>query len=168
MSYYKDGVISIPNISGNIVITATAVASAKPNLFEKTPSVQAPVAAAVASDQVYIGGRVTSAYQVQLWSDGTGQLVTRPIPFVVGDTFSVSTDRANNVNNYVGCAYFYDANGNGIKRATTHESIGIYWFWDNQYKTGRLETGSITDIENAAFVRFTLAYTDINNIKITK
>lgn len=169
MSYYKNGIITIPNVSGNIVITATAVASGKPNLFEKSPSKQSTSTEEVPGDMVYLGARINSSRNV-VFHDYT-QLVTRPIAVSYGDILSIETDLANGPHiNYKGTASFYDINGTYIASISTKYYDGTRWNWDSAYKKGTLKVESPpeADISGAAYVRFTLAYTNIDNIVITK
>lgn len=166
---YSRGKITIPNVSGNIVITATAVASEKPNLFEKSPSKQSTSTAEVPGDMVYLGARLNSSHNVVYYSDT--QLVTRPIAVSYGDVLSIETDLANGPSlSNSGYAALYDANGNFLYEFRTTEFTGLVWNWDSEYKKGtyKVENTPGRDVSNAAFARFALAYTDIDKIVITK
>lgn len=167
---YKKGVIAIPNVSGNIAITVTTALKPIVNLFQKTPSKQSTSTAEVPGDTVYLGARLNSSHNAVYQADD--QLVTRPIPATKGDVFHITTDKANNSNNYKGTAWYYDANGNYINECTRQYYEDTLWSWDSGYLNGTLRVEDYPsyslDVTDVAYVRFCLAYTDIDNIVISK
>lgn len=124
------------------------------NLFDKNNS------------DVTIGGRINSSGAAVSWGDG--QLVTGFIPAAVGDTFTMKSNSGNGANNYVGTMACYKADKTFIGSLTNATTV---WNWNSDKTEG---TASIPDTYNSkdysvtAYVRFCVAYTDIDNIEITK
>lgn len=129
------------------------------NLFDKTDT------------DMLDRGRINSSHVAVEFADN--QLVTGYIEAKVGDTFTITSDKANNANNYTGSINAYDSEktwlGNQEYPCTT-------WAWSDDYLTGtitipetyRYSESNIVDFTDTAYIRFTVAYTDIDSIVITK
>lgn len=149
---YTEGMTTLTN---TVTIVGTAVPVA--NLFDKNDS-----------DMLDTGrfnsSKIAVAYQA-------GQLVTGYIAGKVGDTFTIKSDKVQNINGYTGTIMAYDANKtalNGIPYGATSEGG---WTWDADNLGGSItipSTYSNFNYANTAFVRFCIAYTDIDSIVITK
>ena len=141
-------------------MTIVGVSNSVVNLFDKNDS-------AVADR-----GRINSSHAAVAYADN--QLVTGFIEAKVGDVFTVKTDRANTANNYVGAAYCWNENkeyiGANMERAVTA------WEWNSDYTEGaftipasyQFTTSNIANFEGTAYIRFCVAYTDMDSIVITK
>lgn len=147
---YTRAKISIPNVTGNIVITATAVASAKENLFLKD-----------SSDTHTPKYRINSSGQIVTSASVINTCVTNKIS-INSSSYSITTDAANQSdrdNGYACVVAFYASDDTQITRLF-HNSSG--WTWSSDYLSATL-----TDIpSNAAYMRFALNYTNLDNIKI--
>ncbi len=142
------------------VIGETSQQPATVNLFDKT------------DPDMLDRGRINSSHVAVAYADN--QLVTGFIEAKVGDTFTVKTDLANTANNYVGAAYCWDENkayvGGNMERAVNA------WSWNSDYTEGTFTIPSsyqftetnIANFDGTAYIRFCLAYTDMDNIVITK
>ena len=116
-------------------------------------------------------GRFNSSMNAVAYA--TGQLCTGYIDGKLGDVFTVSSDKANNTNNYTGTVMCYDADKNPIDALTnqhTHNNVVVL---SDGYKTVTFTIpasypGQETDYSKTVFVRFCIAYTDIDSIVITK
>ena len=156
MAYSSGTAIPDTATLANVSITAdniTDEGSSDPvNLFNSTDS------------DVTLGARINSSGNAVAYADG--QLVTGFIPAAAGDVFRIETDKALNTNSYTGAmATYTSAKG---------------WIWNSGYQGATLEDGGLTEImtvladngghdqTGTAYVRFCVAYTDINNIKIYK
>lgn len=142
--------------------TITIVGKAKPvvNLFNKN------------DPDMLDRGRINSSHAAVAYADN--QLVTGYIEAKIGDTFTVKTDLANTANNYVGAAYCWNSSkayvGGNIEKAVTA------WSWNDDYTEGtltipaeyRYSSTNIANFEGTAYIRFCLAYTNMDNIVITK
>lgn len=151
-SAYSNGAISIASVTGNVVITVTAVADAPTNLFD-------------ASDEnVVLRGRFNSSHAAVVYADG--QLCTGYIEAAVGDTFRLESDKAQNANGYTGVYQCYSSDGTYIGGRNYADSSAGGWTWDADSLGGSFTVPSA--FAGAAKVRLCIAYTDINNIKIYK
>jgi hypothetical protein len=151
---YTEGVVTV---SGTITIVGTDIPVV--NLFDKNDS------------DIALTGRFNSSNAVVNYAEG--QLVTGYIEGKVGDVFTLTSDKANNINGYTGTMMMYDSNKNPIAnmsyKATTNNTVVS----SDDYKTVVFNVvssypGKDWDATNAAFVRFCVAYTDIDSIVITK
>ena len=147
---YTRARISIPNVTGNIVITATAVASAKENLFLKdSPDTHTPKY------------RINSSGQIVPSAAAINACVTNKIS-INSSSYSITTDAENQsdrTNGYACVVVFYSSDDTQISRLM-YNSSG--WTWSNNYLSATL-----TEIpSNAAYMRFVLNYTSLDNIKI--
>ena len=132
------------------------------NLFDKTDA------------DVVIGGRFNSSRGIT--ADLTETLVTGFIPATTADVLHVVTNKANNSNNQVGAAQLYDSGKNYIgiyisPKAAQNAGISPKPTWAADYLSGDFDlsvgTNSGTNA-GVAYIRFCLAYTDIDKIVITK
>ena len=147
---YTKAKISIPNVTGNIVITATAVASAKENLFLKD-----------STDTHTPKYRINSSGQIVASAAAINACVTNKIS-INSSSYSIVTDAANESdrrNGYACVVVFYASNDTQISRLL-YNSSG--WTWSSDYLSATL-----TEIpSNAAYMRFVLNYASLDNIKI--
>ena len=157
---YNGGAISIPAVTGNIVITIAAAEKVKVNLFDKNDS------------DVVLRGRIKSSGNAVAYADG--QLVTGFIPAQVGDVFEIETDHGQNTatggNGYTGVVGCYTS-GKAFISPTIGSAIAEAWEWNSGVTGGTCTikaTVNSKDYSGTAYVRFCLAYTDIDNIKIYK
>lgn len=156
---YSNGTISISSVTGAIGISVAAVAEAPANLFDKNDT------------DVVDGARFNSSHVPT--SYGSGQLITGFIPVTTANTITVVSDKAQNTNNYTGVAQVYDASKTylGSYSSPGAAPSAQRWVWSADYLTGQLNLSQGpnggTNV-GAAYIRFCLAYTDIDNIIITK
>lgn len=123
---------------------------------------------------VVVRGRFNSSHQVVVYYDG--ELVTGFIPCKLGDTIKLETDKSNleplysGANIYTGAIQFYDSNKNFILLRTPQSGLVPIWQWSNDGKTGvmNIESDAQHVIDTVAYFRVCCAYTDIDNITITK
>ena len=147
--------INIANVTGNIVINAVAIQ----NLFDKNDT------------DVLLTGRFNSSKAVVAYAEG--QLVTGYIEAKVGDTFTVVSDKSAKTNGYTGEAVIYDANKAyitmGSQKSVPNQSG--YWTFSNDGLTSTitiLDEFWSTDMGGTRWIRFCIAYNDIDSIVITK
>ena len=148
---YTRAKISIPNVTGNIVITATAVASAKENLFLKdSPDTYTPKY------------RIKSTGEIVVSAAAINACVTNKIN-INASSYSITTDAENQSdreNGYACVVVFYTSDDTVIPTRLLYNSAG--WTWSNNYLNATL-----TEIpSNAAYMRFVLNYTNLDNIEI--
>ena len=147
---YTKARISIPNVTGDIVITATAVASAKENLFLKD-----------SSDTYQPKYRINSSGQIVVSAAAINACVTNKIS-INSSSYSITTDAENGSdrNNGYACAVVFYTSDDAVISRLLYNSSG--WTWSNDYLSATL-----TEIpSNAAYMRFVLNYTSLDNIKI--
>lgn len=113
---------------------------------------------------VVLRGRFNSSHAAVAYADG--QLCTGYIEAAVGNTFSLESDKAQNVNGYTGVYQVYNSDGTYIGGRSYGDTGSGGWTWDVDSKRGGFTIPS--DFAGTAKVRFCVAYTDINNIKIYK
>ena len=147
---YTRAKISIPNVTGDIVITATAVASAKENLFLKdSPDTYKPKYRIKSSGEIVVSAAAINA------------CVTNKIN-INASSYSITTDAENQSdrnNGYACVVAFYTSDDTFISKLM-YNSAG--WTWSNNYLSATL-----TEIpSNAAYMRFVLNYANLDNIKI--
>lgn len=152
---YSSGVISIPAVTGAIVITVSAKQKEATNLFD-------------ASDpDVFLRGRMNSSGKAVAFADG--QLVTGFIPAAVGDTFVVETDKSLKTNGHTGMVSYYGTSKAYIYQSS-QGSTAVWTFTDSDL-VGVCKIPAETnghDLTGTSYVRFCVAYTSIDNIKIYK
>ena len=147
---YTRAKISIPNVTGNVVITATAVASAKENLFLKD-----------SSDTYTPKYRINSSGQIVASAAAINACVTNKIN-INASSYSITTDAENQSdrqNGYACVVVFYASDDTMISRLN-YNSSG--WTWSNNYLSATLTAIP----SNAAYMRFVLNYANLDNIKI--
>lgn len=152
----KRGIISVPNADGALVITATAVKGEVVNLFDPTDA------------DVVLRGRFNSSGNAVAYADN--QLVTGYISGAVGDTFVVETDKSLKTNGYTGMVGCFTSSKTYIK-STIPQGATAAWTFSNSDMTGTCtipSTWSGHDYSGTVYVRFCIAYTSIDNIKIYK
>ena len=147
---YTKARISIPNVTGDIVITATTVASAKENLFLKD-----------SSDTYQPKYRIDSSGQIVASSASINTCVTNKIS-INSSSYSITTDAENQSDRTKGYAckvVFYTSDDTKIS-GLLYNSPG--WTWSNNYLSATLTAIP----SNAAYMRFVLNYASLDNIKI--
>ena len=150
------GVINVPNADGALVITASAVKGEVVNLFDATDA------------DVVLRGRFNSSGNAVAYTDN--QLVTGYIPASAGDTFVIESDKSLKTNNYTGMVGCFDS-GKVYIKSTIPQGASAAWTFSNSDMTGVCtipNTWSGHDYSATVYVRFCVAYTDIDNIKIYK
>lgn len=157
---YNGGAISIQAVTGNVVITVAAAEKVKVNLFNKN------------DPDVVLRGRINSSGNAVAYADG--QLVTGFIPAQVGDVFEIETDHGqttatggNGYTSMVGCY----TSGKAFISPTFGAATTEAWDWNSGVTGGTCTikaTVNSKDYSGTAYVRFCLAYTSIDNIKIYK
>lgn len=149
------GIISIEQVTGAISISATAEKADVPNLFD-------------ASDpDVVLRGRFNSSGAAVDYADN--QLVTGFIAAAVGDVFHIETDKSLKTNGYTGMVGYYGSAKSYI--AQTGNANAQVWAFSDEDAKGActiLQSAGGHDLSNVAYVRFCVAYTSIDNIKIYK
>ena len=147
---YTKARISIPNVTGNIVITATAVASAKENLFLKD-----------STDTYKPKYRIKSTGEIVISAAAINACVTNKIS-INSSSYSITTDAENQSDRNSGYAcmvVFYTSDDTEISRML-YNSSG--WTWSSDYLSATLTAIP----SNAAYMRFVLNYANLDNIKI--
>ena len=147
---YTKAKISIPNVTGNIVITATAVASAKENLFLKD-----------STDTYTPKYRIKSNGEIVVSAAAINACVTNKIN-INASSYSIATDAANESdrqNGYACVVVFYASDDSRIS-GMLYNSSG--WTWSGDYLSATLTAIP----SNAAYMRFVLNYANLDNIKI--
>lgn len=102
-----------------------------------------------------------------------GQLCTGYIEGKLGDVFTISSDKANNTNGYTGNVMCYDSDKVAISALTLDHTYDNVVVSSADYKTVTFTIPASYpsydgDFSKTAFVRFCVAYTDIDSIVITK
>ena len=146
---YTEGAITV---SGTVTIVGTEIPTA--NLFNKDDV------------DIFDTGRFNSSNAVVAYT--AGQLVTGYIQAKVGDTFIVKTDKSLNTSAYTCDAMMYDSDKNPINNLNAATTT---WIVSEDGLTGMFtlpETYMNDNFSNTAYVRFCVAYTDIDSIVITK
>lgn len=151
MSYYKNGIISIPNVTGDIEITATAVASAPPyqNLIPTSKDEQGNIYNSTGyKNNIYISSDGSEKTDI-------GNCTTGFIPITKGDKIYVKHGNEKAVTSTYARIIPYNSN---------KEKIGIYplnvvenWeTYNATTKIGAINTSNLTSNQfpsNTAFFR---------------
>ena len=127
------------------------------NLFDKNDA------------DVVITGRINSSGNAVNYAEG--QLVTGWIEGKVGDKFTIKCDKPNTANLYVGSTNCFRADKSYITNLSTqHTANGTVSMSDDGMTVTCVipSTYNATDFSQTAYVRFCVAYTDIDSIVITK
>ena len=164
-TFYKDGVIAIPNVTGDLEITVTAVKSA--------PSYTNQIPISTDTDSSIYNG-IGYMLNMRLPSNGVptaadGCLVTGFIPFSVGDTIRVNKFCA--VASYQSNAkvFFYKAGHTKIAATSAYHlsNDGTYVFaqpltWIPGNTIHDSGSGNTVDISEAAYFRLSIGgYNDV-------
>lgn len=134
-------------------------APAPVNLFDKNDA------------DVVLRARFNSSHVPASWD--ASQLITGYIEVTAGDTFTVSGDNTQNLNAYTGVAQLYNSNKEyiGTYSSPVQDPTHQKWVWAADYLSGSLDTSVAPNSgtnSGAAYIRFCLAYTNIDNLVITK
>lgn len=116
---------------------------------------------------VTLRGRINSSGAAVAYADN--QLVTGYISAAVGDVFTVETDKSLKTNSYTGAAATYNSSKTHVAQALNTSTL--VWTFSNNDMTGTFtvpETLNGHDWTSTVYIRFCIAYTDIDNIKIYK
>lgn len=124
-TYYKDGIISIPVVTGDIVITATAVAQA-PSYTNQIPISTDASGNVYGTNGYTLNTRLNSSGNVV---DASGYLVTGFIPCAVGDTIRLNKF-VTSVNTYGGNAkiLFFDSSRTKISGTNANKFGSSYGY----------------------------------------
>lgn len=134
-------------------------APAPVNLFDKNDA------------DVVLRARFNSSHVPASWD--ASQLITGFIEVTAGDTFTVSGDNTQNLNAYTGVAQLYNSNKEyiGTYSSPVQDPTHQKWVWAADYLSGSLDTSVAPNSgtnSGVAYIRFCLAYTNIDNLVITK
>ena len=150
-AYYSEGTIAIPNVTGNLVITATAVPSAPVNLFD-----------ASSANNYTPKYRFNSSNQIVTSPASTNVVVSHLIPVSPGDTVKVVTDttpsNADVSNLYSFVTLFYDSGESFVSKVYAFKSGTTTY--DNEW-TFTAPSGNYTQM------RIAIPYADLSNIVVT-
>lgn len=151
-TYYSEGKIAIPNVTGNLVITATAVPSAPVNMFDPG-----------SSGNYTPKYRFKSTMQIDTVGTTANNVVTHLIPCTAGNTVVITTDTAPTAGEmqagYAFAAVFYDASETALT-LIYGQNTGTRTN-DNKGWTFTVPSGAYTQM------RLAIPYTDLNNIVVT-
>lgn len=159
-TYYKDGTISIPTVTGDIVITATAVAQA-PSYTNQIPISTDAGGDVYGTNGYVLDTRINSSGAVVAAS---GYLTTGFIPCAVGDTIRLNKFVAS-LNTYGGNAkiLFFDSSRTKVSGTNANKFGKSYGYSQGTplvfvvpstvYST---DDGADKSLANAAYVRFVI------------
>ena len=154
-NYYSEGKISIPNVTGNISITISAVQTAAENLFDLS----------AATDHA----RIKSNGTVEAY--GTGNLVTGFIEASVGDTVFYSSDASKDNDGMFGMMAFYQSDESFITSITRGSTGTNAWHWATDGKSGYITIPSSfnsKDLTTTAKIRICIPYSSTDNIIVNR
>lgn len=143
ITYEEDGT----TLTGTVTIVGTEKLVV--NLFDKNDA------------DVLLTGRFNSSHNTVAYAEG--QLCTGYIEAELGDVFTLTSDKSHKTNGYTGVVQMYDSNKTYIGG---YNNETVNWTWSSDCLTGSVEVDS--SLSSTAYVRFCVAYTDINSIVITK
>lgn len=150
--------VTITYVENGITLSATTtiVGTAKPivNVFDKNDS------------DVLLTGRLNSSNNAVAYQEG--QLVTGYIEAKSGNTFTIITDKSLKTNGYTGQCSTYNTGKTPIMAFTNANPT---WSFSTDGLTGTItipDTYGGKDNTATTYVRFCVAYTDIDSIVITK
>lgn len=168
-TYYKDGIISIPEVTGDIVITATAVTSA-PAYTNQLVNAVNMAGNTIGKKAMYMNKRYNSSSGDPV--DCTGTLITGLIPCAAGDTVRIrwtgknddtyqmlKTFNANRVQCNTGYCNFANIS-NGILGATLIQKDLAHGVFD-------FKLGASGPFNGVAYIAIVLYESDINNVIVT-
>lgn len=168
-TYYKDGIISIPEVTGDIVITATAVTSAPAYTNQLVNAIDMS-GNTIGKTAMYTNKRYNSSSGAPV--DYTGTLITGLIPCAAGDTVRIrwtgknddsyqmlKTFNANRVQCNTGyCSFANMSNGSlGATLIQKDLAHGVFDF----------KLGASGPFNGVAYIAIVLYESDINNVIVT-
>lgn len=168
-TYYKDGIISIPEVTGDIVITATAVTSAPAYTNQLVNAIDMS-GNVIGKTAMYTNKRYNSSSGNPV--DNTGTLITGLIPCAAGDTVrirwtgknddtyqQIKTFNANRVQCNTGyCSFANISNGSlGATLIQKDLANGVLDF----------KLGASGPFNGVAYIAIVLHESDINNVIVT-
>lgn len=164
-TFYKDGVIAIPNVTGDLEITVTAVKSA-PSYTNQIP-ISTDTDGSIYNSIGYMLNMRLPSNGVPSAADGC--LVTGFIPFSVGDTIRVNKFCAVASQGSNTKVYFYKADHTKIAATSAYQLShdGTYVFaqpltWAPGNTIHDSGTGNTADISEAAYFRLSIGgYNDV-------
>ena len=168
-TYYKDGIISIPEVTGDIVITATAVAQGPAYTNQLVNAIDMS-GNAIGKTAMYTNKRYNSSSGAPV--DYTGTLITGLIPCAVGDMIRIrwtgknddtyqqiktfKSDRTQCLTGY--CSFAHIADGTlGATLVQKDLANGIFDF----------KIGAGSAFNTMAYMAIVLNESDINNVIVT-
>lgn len=168
-TYYKDGIISIPEVTGDIVITATAVTSAPAYTNQLVNAIDMS-GNVIGKTAMYTNKRYNSSSGDPV--DNTGTLITGLIPCAIGDTIRIrwtgknddtyqqvktfKSDRTQCKRGY--CSFANISNGSlGATLIQKDLANGIFDF----------KIGAVGAFNTMAYMAIVLNESDINNVIVT-
>ena len=153
--------VTITYVENGITLTATTIivgtAKTTVNLFDKNDSDLVDTARFNSSNNAV-------AYQ-------QGQLATGFIEGQIGDTFTIKSDKSQLTNGYTGTIMLYNASKTPIVGWINQATADGGWTWTSDGLSGTItipSSYSNTSHAGTTFVRFCIAYTNIDSIVITK
>lgn len=168
-TYYKDGIISIPEVTGDIIITATAVTSAPAYTNQLVNAIDMS-GNVIGKTAMYTNKRYNSSSGNPV--DNTGTLITGLIPCAAGDTVrirwtgknddtyqQIKTFNANRVQCNTGyCSFANISNGSlGATLIQKDLANGVLDF----------KLGASGPFNGVAYIAIVLHESDINNVIVT-
>lgn len=158
-TYYSNGKIAIPNVTGDIVITATAVASYVPlvNLVE-TYGVEANTRLSMSTGQ----NKAQTGYCV------VGNDNNHIIPYAAGDVFRIKgANIPATSNEQCGMALYSDYTGTffGVYPIALDS---VHSTWSISEESDGVVAITFNDVQSSVGIRFSLPCTDTSNLIITK
>ena len=164
MAFYKDGIISIPNVTGDVVITATAVQSTEPpiNLVE--------LYGVTAGYRLSFGSGGNSA-QNGYCVVGANNDVNGIIPVKVGDVFRFKgATFPTSEDTMLGYTRYKNQDGSGYTSDGLHLFDGVSnpdFNFSVDHDTG-VATLTILAMNLKQYIRFSLKCSDVSQLIITK
>lgn len=158
-TYYSNGKIAIPNVTGDIVITATAVASYIPvvNLVE-TYGVEANTRLSLS----------TGVNKAQAGYCVVGNDNNHIIPYAKGDVFRIKgANIPATANDHCGMALYSDYTGTFFGSYTIALNSD-HLTWSISEESDGVVAITINDVQSSVGIRFSLPCTDTSNLIITK
>lgn len=118
---------------------------------------------------VLIGYRMNSSNNLVYYQEG--QLITGYMDGKFGDRFVLTSDKGNNANGYTGVVFCYDSEKNYLGSLNWQCTYDDTVVSSADYKTVTFNIANYPNfdaVDATAYVRFSVAYTDMDSIVITK
>lgn len=155
---YSEGRISIPSVSGPLIIQVQAFSESTKNLFDQSE----------ATDKARIRSNGETA------DFSADQLVTGFIEASVGNTVFFACDKGANGNDYDGSMGFYRSDGAFITQLLSNQTLPGGWHWAKDMKIGYITiptsytdtSGTVYDLSGTAKVKICIPYADMNRIVV--